>query len=335
MKPITITSNPRARHRMAVIAGKLAVGFALVWSAMNPLESEAQVMFEPGTTLPGTNYIQYGIQSALGRSVWIKGQTTSNTIVYFTGGRYDGWNVLTVNPFTHSASTGPVTILQVGNGSNFLTDPGDVVNVSGVVVNPGHDQSVVHLSSFLPGIDMTLGGAPSPLNPVRIGGYGSFAILDGAINPSDGSIRAFDMLKGTDNSPTALHMTANLMSYVQHPGGALGGFSGSPVVDESTGFSFGAVISVANGLGTGAIQVNFFEPYDPNFILQNVNVVLAIAPVTNTIVLTWSAAATGWRLQTSSNLTTWSNLLENLPGPGSFTDPIASRPQQFYRLVKP
>ena len=51
--------------------------------------------------------------------------------------------------------------------------------------------------------------------------------------------------------------------------------------------------------------------------------------------LTWDAAAIGYRLQTSGELSTWADLSGSLTGPGSYDDPIANRPRQFYRLIKP
>ena len=51
--------------------------------------------------------------------------------------------------------------------------------------------------------------------------------------------------------------------------------------------------------------------------------------------LTWDAVATGYRLQTSDALSTWIDLGSVLTAPGTYDDPIATRPRQFYRLAKP
>ena len=52
--------------------------------------------------------------------------------------------------------------------------------------------------------------------------------------------------------------------------------------------------------------------------------------------LTWDAAATGYRLQTSESLSGWANFGELLTGPGTLDDLItADRPNRFYRLAKP
>ena len=51
--------------------------------------------------------------------------------------------------------------------------------------------------------------------------------------------------------------------------------------------------------------------------------------------LTWDAAATGYRLQTSEALPTWTDLGSVLTGPGTYDDPTTNRPHRFYRLAKP
>ena len=52
--------------------------------------------------------------------------------------------------------------------------------------------------------------------------------------------------------------------------------------------------------------------------------------------LTWDAAATGYRLQTSESLSGWTNFGELLTGPGTLDDLItAARPNRFYRLATP
>ena len=60
-----------------------------------------------------------------------------------------------------------------------------------------------------------------------------------------------------------------------------------------------------------------------------------LSPAGTALRLLWDAMATGFRLQSSGDLVGWTNLGSILTGPGTYDDPIASRPRQFYRLAKP
>jgi|GEM_PF-2470081 len=71
-------------------------------------------------------------------------------------------------------------------------------------------------------------------------------------------------------------------------------------------------------------------PYDPS-------PELSIELAGTAMRLTWNAASAGYRLQTSDDLGSagWTNLGPVITAPGTYDDPIASRPRQFYRLFKP
>lgn len=312
----------------------MAVAFML---ATQP--AQAQRMLDPNTVLPGTNYINYADQVSAGRLVWIKAQTTSSNIVYFSGVRYDGWNILTINPYTHSA-LGPFTILQIGNGGNFNTDPGQVVGISEVVVNPNADQSIVHLAQYISGIDMTFGTPPPFRSPVVVSGFGEYALIYGDIQPQDGYRRAFQMTMSSTANRLAVSDT--VINFLLNPGSGLVGCSGG-LVETLEGDFLGHVVA-GTPSNTGTIQSTFYTPYDLNFINQNIYrppSPLFIDATTNfgfasqqfRFTLTGPAGSNAV-IAASTNLQTWSPLVTNTLVGGSlnFTDILATNYlRRFYR----
>ena len=208
-------------------------------------------MLNPGTALPGQDYMDFGA-TFLGRSVWVKGQYTDGRIAYFTGLRIDGRNVLTINAGTHSPN-GPISVLEVGSGLNYFTNPGEIRSVANVVLNPSLDISILQLEGdVFPGVDLVVGATPSLLEPIQIAGYGQFALQDGPLQLQDGNIRGLEQVVGFDNS--ALFSPG--FAVLRFPGGTKPGYSGAPV------FYGGDAIGIVIGgiLGTQSVQRTDYVP---------------------------------------------------------------------------
>lgn len=237
--------TPKISHALA----STLFGVAL---ALMSAKVRAAVMLAPGTTLPGENYMNFGT-TFLGRSVWVRGEKTTGEIIYFTGLRINGGNVLTINTQTHSSS-GPITVLAVGSGPNYFSTPGEVRSVANVVPNPSLDLSILQLGGdFFPGTDLVVGSTPGFYQPIQIAGYGQFALQDGPIQLQDGNIRGFEQVASFDNSSV---VSPNEMSLLAFPGGAKPGYSGAPVFYGGDPFA----IMTGGSLGTQSIQTVQYIP---------------------------------------------------------------------------
>jgi hypothetical protein len=219
--------------------------------------------------------------------------------------------------------------ISVATGATGQGSPLQQVAIASYVIHPTldfvllqHAQSI--LSASLP--QFTSASLDDNINFV---GYGDRYFFGSTNMINDGQPGAYDMQ--VINSANSLNFVLSSQFGFPIPGspaffdssspgyyqGGLALFMQTGTVNPTSGLGYGGALPFLQSGLAAYIQTN--TPL--NFPL------LSITPDSNSIVLTWSATATGWRLQTSSNLTTWSNLVENLSGPGNFTDPIASHPQ--------
>ena len=238
----------------------------------------------------------------------------------------------------------PGSTFSISTGQNFMTNPGVTLPVQRWIThsNPNIDLVLLKIDGVIPGATNAVFAAPVVGELNYYIGYGVKADLSNNTQVYDGNRRLFtaavygqifgsvlgpELVFESDFGPNNQSTFAGKGWNFDSGGGvfnSLGQQTGT-MLYQGGGQSYG--FTGSQKLSNSAIQ---------EWISANVNVPnLAIVQAAGSVHLTWPAAAAGWRLQTSSNLTTWSNLVVNLPGPGSWDDPIASRPQQFYRLASP
>jgi hypothetical protein len=94
--------------------------------------------------------------------------------------------------------------------------------------------------------------------------------------------------------------------------------------DATTQDALGSAWSLAGGFWPGAANL----PDGP---------MLTVLPLDTTHVrLVWTAAAVGYKLQTSADLTQWADYPNGtITGPGFLNWPLQSGPRYFFRLTKP
>lgn len=149
---------------------------------------------------------------------------------------------------------------QVGTGSNYLTDPGNVVNVSSVLVHPAYqgnmgsadtnnpDIAILRFASPLAGITQATFGAAAPFDIVTSGGYG-FAFYAGEPSvPRDGFRRGWNAPVKTG---APLYGSDTWYNYTQ-----FGGASGSSVPVNGKVLSGDSGGGVYNSLGE-LVGINF------------------------------------------------------------------------------
>ena len=118
------------------------------------------------------------------------------------------------------------------------------------------------------------------------------------------------------------------------------GDSGGPVLN-ATGELIGITDNVSAGTASlgSTTYVRLGEPstkawIEANTALPVVVPDLSLSPAGPAMRLTWDAAATGYRLQASGDLTGWTDLGGLITGSGTYDDVTADR-RRFYRLAKP
>ena len=331
MDSFVTAESPRVRVLTSILFGTAL--------AFMPAKIEAAVMLAAGTTLPGENYMAFGA-SFLGRSVWVKGRYATGTIAYFTGLRINGGNILTINVQTHSPN-GPITVLEVGNGPNYFTDPGEVRPVINVVLNPSLDLSILQLGGdFFPGTDLVVGSTPGFYEPIQIAGYGQFALQDGPIQLQDGNIRGLEQVQGSNNN--FAFVSSGEFGLLNFPGGAKPGYSGAPV------FYGGDPIGIVTSgiLGTQEIQGTYYVPLNTPgldaFIAANTAVQTKPVSLTCTIAngqvqLAMSHLVTSrtYKVMRSGNLAPSWTEAHSFPATSpsaTWSEPLSPDGRQFYRL---
>ena len=186
----------------------LTAAVTLLTLSLRP--TDAAVMLAPGTTLPGQDYIDYGAQFQ-NSMVGIKRVSPTNGAFGFVSGvQIDERHVITSAHGIDTTAQGfwPMKFLFSVVGTNLYT-PASTTPFRRMSVHPSYGRSfgtgidlvVIELEEALPGR-----GSHIADNSVASGellvfaGFGQFALVDGALQPVDGFVRAFDAT-ATNPSP--------------------------------------------------------------------------------------------------------------------------------------
>ena len=260
-----------------------------------------------------------------------------------------------------------ISTIIIGDGTSYITNRGNMSAVSALIqdYNPsiGHsgppDMGFLRLANRIsvPGQYFNIAATPGLTQPITFASYGvPKSFLEGDL-PIDGHVMGVTS-KFSTAEPSGY--TASLYDSGSYdPGdpasgigtsGDSGGFVGvwnparfNPMTGAMGDYDTLGMSVAANSGATYFMSFN--EPGVKARILQVTQPMQAPVPVpllglqlspTGTAMrLTWDAVATGYRLQTSDDLSTWTDLGSVLTGPGTYDAPIANRPRKFYRLTKP
>jgi len=240
----------------------------------------------------------------------------------------------------------------VGSGTNYLNSPGATVKVSQLIRHPtrtspdiGTDLAILILESDLPSAKPTSIATITPAvgDILKLVGFGHPGIGksggSGLLTPSGEILGGYAPVNAIENGTrikTRFSTTSSVpLIFNATPGDSGGGLFNSQ--NQLCG-------TITNGTtpATSAITLAPLLSLASNFDwIQEVTVLfgrppeLRIEPAGTAMRLTWNAESAGYRLQTSDDLVGWTNLGSVITAPGTYDDPIASRPRQFYRLFKP
>jgi hypothetical protein len=232
----------------------------------------------------------------------------------------------------------------VADGTNYLTNRGNVMTVSRYVLHPTLDLAIIEFTASFPAAQNAVIGTAATGDITISAGFGSWGTP--AIGTSrDGGLRGWDarVQDVAIGGPAPYYQSTTFginSSGRSLNGRAANGDSGSPVFN-ATGKLIGITDSAS--LGTASLGITTYvrlgEPstkawIEANTALPAVVPDLRLSPAGTAMRLTWDADATGYRLQTSETLSGWTDLGPLITGPGTLDDPIADRPSQFYRLAK-
>lgn len=238
---------------------------------------------------------------------------------------------------------GSITSIEVADGINYLTGRGNVMTVSRYILHPTLDIAILEFAASFPAAQNSTIGSAATHDTTISAGFGSWGTPSTGTT-RDGGLRAWDArvadLVFSGSAPyyqSALFGDDNAGLLLNARGA--NGDSGGPVFNaqgELIGVNDFASTSIAPSGSTTYVRLG--EPSTRAWIEANTALPapdLHLSPAGSAMHLTWDAAAIGYRLQTSGELSTWADLSGSLTGPGSYDDPIANRPRQFYRLIKP
>lgn len=286
--------------------------------------------------------------SSGGRLVWTTGTNSSGGTVRLSGVLIDPWNVLTAAHAVPAAGSGG-TVDFVGTGTNRYSDPGTVVGIVSWIRYPTYvsgfsnpDLAIIHLAQPINIAPAVFAGV-STGEMLTAAGFGRYATPSIGLQPDDGSSmgwRAPVLSSNPGNvSPQYFYSTDfDTGNGVSLNGRGMSGDSGGPVWN-SAGALVGITVGGFGGLGTigGTTAARLDVPEVLAWIEANRlrPPVLGLAPIGSAMRLTWGTNPTGYRLQTSEALPTWTDLGSVLSGPGTHDDPTTNRPHRFYRLAKP
>ena len=330
-----MSTKPRSNFLfVAVVASLLGTG---------SLPNNAEACLTPD----GVDPVLYRDLAATsgGRLVWISGTTAVGGPVRVSGVLIDSWNVLTA---AHALSAGNM-ITSIGTGPNRSSDPGTVVGVVKWMRYPTYvsgfstpDLAIIHLAQPI-NITPAVFAGVSRGEMLTAAGFGRYATPSIGVQPDDGSSMGWraPVLGYNPANVTGAHFYStdfDTGNGVSLNGKGLSGDSGGPVWNSAgalVGISVGQFGNLETIGGTVAARLDVPEVLawiEANRLRPPV---LSLAPIGSAMRLTWDTNATGYRLQTSEALPTWTDLGSVLTGPGTYDDPTTNRPHRFYRLAKP
>lgn len=157
------------------------------------------VMLAPGTTLPGQSYISYAAPFKSCMVAIKRVSVSTGAITYVSGIQIDSRHVITTcHGLDSTSGIRPLSNLSVLIGDNILT-PSVEINIRRCLIHPdyrsygqGEDIAILELAEEVPNRGVELGNYVAINNVIQMAGYGQAALSDGALQPLDGFLRAFD-----------------------------------------------------------------------------------------------------------------------------------------------
>ena len=337
MKPRQIITASLAALAWAAFAGKAAA--ATIATASARLAHET-------------------LGAAQDEAVWLEGSVNGNFArssgILIRGATAD-WVLIAAHAVVFPQGTIDIANMTVGNGSSYLNDRGQTSGVSEMIISPdfnvsssgvGRDYALLRLTTRLSSASLVfeISSQPQVNEELLFAGFGNPIAADSGALPNTGNVMAFKANYSTSQSSG---QTPEYYDSGQNYGGSLsgvatGGDSGGSVKrwnGISGRYEMVGLIKASNSSAT--FFLSLYEPVLAATIINTVHPMPATPPVLTieftsaAMHLAWDATAAGYQLQSSSDLTGWSNLGSLITAPGTYDDPIASRPRQFYRLAQP
>jgi hypothetical protein len=323
-------------------------------------------------TIGDTNYLSYGLQLAsnvLGETVWVYSVDQTNKAHTASGVIWDQFHIVTAG---HVKVDNGITnaILQIGLGSNALTNQGQTANVVAVVVHPTWLTNFYHgntLDIAVLTLDRPLSAQPAVVGPApprftstcSESGFGIVSSSNGGDKPFDGNIRGWTMRVAgyggqsqfDEWSTDYIRMQGYDLDYPPdgtYPGGGYHGDSGGGVYDSS-GRAVGITVSGIVGITatTFATRLDVAQSWIQSIIASEPPQILSIVPQGNDILLNWrGAGGSNYVVQATSalggtNIFTDISGVIGLPGSGTVVTnyldagTLTNQPTRFYRIRNP
>lgn len=282
-----------------------------------------------------------------GTCLWLKYIRPNGSTNHASAVRLNSHYALTAAHIIYPAGLNETNVIvQLGNGTNYVTDPGVTRGIAEVLVHPAFvrnnhaypDIAIVKFDVPLAGTDLTVTNIGPPSQILRPVGFGRSTSVNGPLPVQDGFMRAFNapvmqLSLGPDGFSDVFYFAVNFSpnSGVSLNGKGLSGDSGGPVFDPNGNLVGLNSAQVGNGSPIGyTIAMRLSAIAD--WIATNTIVppTLLSQVVDTNLVLSWTGS---FVLQTTTNVV---EPFVDLPAATSpYTNALTADPQRFFRLRSP